>query len=114
MSDDRKWHVAWARFDAFRNNIPPWLEEKVILEFNGIVKALQEASGEDLSEFMVPDSELKPKVTSFSFATRRRPGVTNYSDKRYCDDHYLRRQIDAIVFYFQNLQPPPDKPKVGF
>ena len=114
MTDDRKLNVAWAKFEAFRNNIPSWPTEEVAAEFNRIVTDLQDASGEDLTAFMIPDSELKPKIVSVSRATMRRPGRVNYSDKRYCDDNFLHRQIDGIVFYFQGLQSPPEKAKVGF
>lgn len=87
-------------------------------QFHQIVTALEEAFGEDLSSFRIPDSQMKRRVISAG-PVRARPGRRpiggkKMSAKRYCDDSFMRRQIEGIVSYFQNLQPPPGRPKIGF
>jgi hypothetical protein len=118
MDDARKWTLAWSRFEAFRNHPPNWWDEEAVSQFHQIVTALEEASGEDLSSFRVPDSEMKQKIIAVSPATRRRPGSKTMSEKRYCDEQYMRRQIEGIASYVHSLQPPPEPPpappKYGF
>lgn len=79
-------------------------------EFHQILAALEKASGEDLSSFRVPDREMKQRVIAANY----RHGTTTMSDKRYCDEQYMRRQLEGIALYFQNLQPPPESRKMGF
>ena len=66
MIDDKRFSVAWARFDALRRNIPPWLKTEQVAEYHSIVDGLQEASGEDLSAFRIPDDQIKPRITAVS------------------------------------------------
>jgi hypothetical protein len=119
MDDDRKWHLAWAQLDAFQKNLPSLVEEKHVAEFHDILKLLDEATGEDISAFRIPDEEVKPRITGIlrpAFSGRR-PGHTSYSDKKYCDRNLMLRKIDAVYGYFKRLQPPPEKPhkpKLGF
>lgn len=118
MDDARKRSLAFAQFDAFRNHPPRAFDEDEVTQFHQIVTALEEASGEDLSSFRIPDSQMKRRVVSVG-PVRARPGRPpsggrKMSDKRYCDDSFIRRQIEGIVSYFQNLRPPPERRKIGF
>ena len=113
MDDAQRWLLAWARFEALRTNQPRTWDESEVARYNDIVTALEEACpGEDLSAFRVPDSELKHKVVSFTLGTYRRPGRTNMSSGRYCNEDYMRRQIEGIFLYFHTRQPSP--PPMGF
>ena len=110
MTDDRKWHVAWAKFSAFRAHLPDSVGDDEVGRFHGIVKMLEEASGEDLSDFRIPDSVMKPVPVSFSRGTMRRPGHVTMSEKRYCNHQFFQQQVDGIVFFFESLKPPLQKP----
>jgi len=118
MDDPRKTNLALAKFYAFRNHLPRAFDEEEVKQFHQIVTALEEAFGEDLSSFRIPDSQMKRRVISVG-PVRARPGRPpsggkKMSEKRYCDDSFMRRQIDGILSYFQNLQPPPERRKIGF
>ncbi len=112
MDDQRRQAQAWALFHAFANNLPPEISEERVAEYHGILQELGNASGEDLTAFRIPESELKPKVASWSRPTRRRRGIVTYTTERYCDPTVMRRQIEAVLRYFHAIQPPP--PGVGF
>ena len=110
--------LALAKFCAFRNHPPRAFDEDAVTQFHQIVTALEEAFGEDLSSFRIPDSQMKRRVVSVG-PVRARPGRPpsggkKMSEKRYCDDSFMRRQIEGIESYLQNLQPPPGRREIGF
>jgi hypothetical protein len=118
MDDAQKWSLALARFNAFRSHPPNRLDEGAVAQFHEIVTALEEASGEDLSSFRIPDSEMKQRVISVS-PLRARPGRPpsggrRMSQERYCDDQYMQRQIEGIASYLQSPKPSPERRKIGF
>jgi hypothetical protein len=109
MDDLQKWHVAWARFDALRRAPPFRWDEDAVQHYHEIVTSLEEASpSDDLSSFRVPDSELQRKIIS------SRLGIHTFSEKRYCDNQYMLRQIEGIAIYFQDRQLPTEPRKFGF
>ena len=78
--------------------------------------ALEGAFSVDLSSFRVPDAEMRPRMLGYQRAPRsgRYPARKQMSDKRYCDEQFVWRQMQGIVFYLQNLQPMPERQKFGF
>ena len=120
MDIANKQSLAWARFQALRSHPPSSGDEGEVSQFHEIVSALEEAFNIDLSSFRIPEAELKQSEdesgsTSWedagrhSFHARKR-----MSDKRFCDVHFLQRQMDGIAFYFQNLRPTPERQNIGF
>jgi hypothetical protein len=122
---------AWARFQALRDHPPSSGDEGEVSQFHEIVSALEDAFSEDLSSFRIPEAELKQYEdesgsTAWVDAGRHVgrlsrapysgpfPAGKQMSDKRFCDVHFLQRQIDGIAYYFQNRQPTPERPKIGF
>ena len=104
MHDQKKFALARVRLDALRTNIPTWIDEQRVGEYHSIVDALQTSSGEDLATFRIPESEIKPKVASRRKGTRRVPPRTVYTEKKYCDDGYFRRQVQSLWQYVQTLE----------
>lgn len=109
-------NLAWARLEALRSHPPTSWDEVEVSRFHEIVTALEDAYGVDLSSFKIPDAEMKQIVVSMSRASYsgRFPARRQMSDKRFCDVHFVRRQIDGIVLYLQSLQPAPEQRKIGF
>ena len=118
MDDNRKLSLALARFNAFCKHIPEDLDDSAVAQFHEIVSALEEVSGEDLSPFRIPDSEMKRRVISVAplraRSGRRPSGGMTMSEERYCDDQFMRRQLEGIASYLESLQSPPHRPKIGF
>ena len=116
MGDAHSSNVAWVRFVAFRNNQPSWWDEQEVSRFHEIVAALEHAYGVDLSAFRIPDSEMKQQIVGVQRAPRsgRFPGRVQMSQRRYCDEQFAKRQLEGIWLYFENLQPTPQRPKIGF
>ncbi|MGP8173055.1 MAG: hypothetical protein ACLP7O_00750, partial [Terracidiphilus sp.] len=111
-----KQSLAWARFQALQSHPPSSGDEGEVSQFHEIVSALEEAFNVDLSSFRVSDAEMKQRIVSPRRASYsgRFPARKQLSDKRFCNVHFLQRQIDGIAIYFQNLQPTPERQKIGF
>jgi hypothetical protein len=111
MDDYRKWHLAWAKLDALSKDLPTSVLEKHVLEFHGILNLLSEASGEDVSPFLIPGEEVKPIVTSFVMG---RPNSQTHSRDKHCDRNLMERRINEVRNYFDRITPPAERPKMGF
>jgi len=116
MDSTHEQSLVWARFEALRIHPPPSWDEDAISQFHEIVTALEEAYTADLSSFRVPDAEMKRRTVGGSRPSHsgRFQARKQMSSKRYCDGQFVRRQMDGIVLYFRNLQPSPERKKLGF
>lgn len=101
-----------ARLTALKNNLPKNLvERKYADEFNSVLTELEKNSGENLNEFKISASEIKPRVTSFNMLS----GNRTYSAESYCDREFLLMKIDGVLGYFTLLlQPDEIKNQIGF
>jgi hypothetical protein len=97
MLNQQQWDIAFTQLDALRRNIPPFVDEVRVQEYHAIVHALQVAScDENLLNFRIPGNEIRPKVASVRLGGRRHPGHVNYTNKKYCDNNFFQRQLDAL------------------
>ena len=77
-----------------------------VREFHTVLDRL-EGIGEDVSEFRISDSEVKPLVTSVSREGKR------YSEEKYVDKSFILTKLDAILGYFEIITS--EKPRtIGF
>lgn len=98
----RRRHLALSRFEAFHKNQPNWWYEKEVQQYHEIVAALEEAYGDDLSSFRVPDTMMEYKIISIQRGSYSgRPGSVQRSDKRSCEARYMRQQLDGLALYLQ-------------
>ena len=110
MGDRHSSQIARSKLDAMRRHPPSWWDETAVSDFNAILAALQTAEPDkDFSGFLVPRSELAPKITGFTRGTRRAPGRTFYSSKLYCDEGRMTRRLEGVAAYLAAVDlPPPD------
>jgi len=105
MPDRKKFAMAYAQLDALRRNIPSFLDESRVKDYHSIVDALQDSSGDDLSNFRIQPQEMKPKVISVRRGSYGGgPGHVTYSDKKYCDQGVFARQVEALWLYVQSVK----------
>jgi hypothetical protein len=106
MDERQQWHIAWARFTAFRNSPPSRWHPRAIEEFHGILSALEAASpGDNLADFRIPTDMMKPVITGIRRASFRAPGHVTYSDEVYCEPEYARRQVEGVAAYYEIRNP---------
>jgi hypothetical protein len=113
MLDEKKWNLARVRLEAMRKGIPTYVDTDMVAEYHGIVIALEEASGENLSDFRIPASKITPRVTSIQIGSLRRPGRTQYSNESYCRGEYFERQLEGLTAYLPHIHSPmpPSAPR---
>ena len=105
MLDPQKWKIAIARFNGYCKNVPTWIKTENVDDYHQILNALAEASGEDLSQFKIPDEKLRPRVTSVRpGGYGGGPGSVTYSHDKYCDPTFFRGQIDSLKHYLPTIQ----------
>jgi hypothetical protein len=107
MQDNKKLALAEARLHAYRKTLPNGPDHAQVAEYHGIVDTLGEASGEDLSAFRIPESQMRKIVTSFTRGSWRAAPRKTYSDKLYCESGYFKRQVDGLASYMDSLKPKP-------
>ncbi len=89
------------------------VRETYVHEFHTVLDKLK-GIGIDVSEFRIPDSEVKPGVTS-SVSDRSGSGGGHfiYTAEKYVDKAFILTKLDAILGYFEIITS--DKPRrIGF
>lgn len=104
IQDDKRWKIGIFQLAGFMQHIPTSIDEGNVEQFHGIVKLLEEASGEDFSYFKIPPEKLAPRVTSFQPRSYGgSPGSVNYSQKKFCDSKYFYSQVHGLSNYIGTL-----------
>jgi hypothetical protein len=105
IKDKKQWAVGAAKLSAFMKFTHPPFEEDQVTEFHNIVSLLEEASGEDLSQFRIPPEKLQPEVIGAQLTTdfSSRPGRLLYSDKKRCNSSYFQTQMAGLASYLPTI-----------
>ena len=99
---------AYATLKSLRNNIAEMtnVTELYVNELHTVLIRLQ-GIGMDVSEFFIPDSAVKPRITVMTSNGPR------YSDEKYVDKYFILTKLDAILGYFEIITS--EKPRrIGF
>lgn len=87
---------AFARLQGLRSSVANLTSvgEIYVKEYHEVLDKL-EGIGIDTSDFRVPSSEVKPRITGFSI------DVTHYSKDKYVPKALLLAKLDAVITYFE-------------
>ena len=100
---------AFTTLSSLRKNIDQMdygVQDTYMHEYHTVLDRLENI-GMDISEFRIPDSEVKPRVTSISYRGR------TYSEEKYVNKPFILTKLDAILGYFEIITS--EKPrKMGF
>ena len=104
----------YATLSSLRKNIGQVTDysvpETYVLEFHSALDKLESISI-GVSEYRIPDSAVKPKITASWFNGER--GQHSYSDEKYVERLLILTKLDAILGYFEIITS--EKPrKIGF
>src|SRR5689334_15360963 len=97
--------LAVAKFMALRNSPLGSWDDNDVSSFHDILSVLQEAFGEDLSAFRIPDERMQP-VPAY---VQRRPRMGRpvppipMTGRRLCSEHFARQQIEGLYSYLQQM-----------
>lgn len=96
-----------AELDSLLASSPPSIKQREVDEFHAILDRFSAATGEDITDFKIDDSEVKPEIASLrprSYSGR--PGFVKYTEEKYCDRNLFERKLNTAKRYFANFQPP--------
>lgn len=107
---------AFATLSSLRKNIGQIATDHVletyVIEYHAVLDRL-EGIGIGVAEFRIPDSEVKPKVTSVVSYIRGGESHVSYSEEKYVQRSFILTKIDAILGYFEIITSK--KPRtIGF
>jgi hypothetical protein len=109
---------AYATLSSLRKNIEQItadiILETYVNEYHTALNKLEEI-GIEVSEFRIPNSLVKPRVTSrqADYSTGVRVSHDSYSDEKYVDKALILTKLDTILSYFEFITS--EKPReIGF
>jgi hypothetical protein len=112
MVDEKKFKQALVSLRAFRSHIFGSITQGMVDEYHGIICTLQESSGEDLGQFAVPQSMMKPrplseirKYRSTSFYNGE--SEIQYTSMQFCDKPFFTERMTELIEHFA------EKPKAA-
>lgn len=87
-------------FELLRNlretiDAPYQVEETYVREFHNALKTL-ETLGQNVGEFYIPDTEVKPRLTSLRY-----DGSKSYSHEKYVARDLLLDRLETLLFSFK-------------
>lgn len=100
----------YSRLTSLKENLPSSVEEKYVRDYHSIVDELEKITSSNLSEFRLPEGEVRSRITSGNYLT----GEKKYSKNRYCDKNFLLAKLDALLGYFQFRYLSEKKEEIGF
>jgi len=101
---------AYAMLSSLRKNVDKIYDvtPEYVNVFHNVLDKLQ-GIGIDVSEFRIPDSEIKPRAASMNYLT----GEAHYTQERYVDKAYFLIQLDTVLSYFEIITSEQPR-KMGF
>lgn len=121
MTEDKQDELvrAYVTLSSLRKNIGEMEDHNVLETYvNAFHTVLDKVEGIELevSEFRIPDSEVKPRVTdvgAVNYGGGGGGGHVTYSEEKYVDKSFILIKLDAILGYFEIITS--EKPrKIGF
>jgi len=106
---------AYAMLSSLRKNIDQLtlnVPETYVREFHTVLDSL-EGIGIKVSEFRIPDSEVKPTKIPGGIHRFDEGESIRYSKEKYVDRAFILTKIDAILGYFEIINSEKPK-KLGF
>ena len=96
MLDNQKFIAARARLHALCDNLPSFVYERHVHDYNGVLKEIEESTEYDLSAFKISEDRLEhPIVSVVRRSYSGRPGSVTRGKEKKCDDAYFANQVRA-------------------
>ena len=83
--------------------------------YRDILQTLEQETGHNLNEFLIPDSELRFKTNSIPPTLYNDfQGKTSQSEYRYCERAFFLMRLNAVITFFSYLTPKSEQRQIGF
>jgi hypothetical protein len=105
IRDTKKWNIAVSMLSGFMQHVPTSISEECVQQYHQILSQLEDASGEDLSAFKIPEGKLQKEVTGFRpGGYRGGRGSVSYSKLRFCNYSYFSSQLHGVANFIPTLR----------
>lgn len=108
MSTTSEFRKANALLQSFHRNLPETdIEEHFVDDYHGILRVLEQQTGDSFGEFFVPTGRMDRQVSSYVSPNRfnQFKGTTRYTDSRYCDRDYFLMRLEAAIMFLDSRVP---------
>lgn len=97
MTDEKQLRMAVAQLRGFRSHVRTPITQAIVDEFQWIIKALEEATGEYLQQFSIPSASMEARPLP---ELRRARGfaalVPQFTEEKYCDKELFQIKIGGL------------------
>lgn len=102
MRDQSKWNVTIGRFAGFVSNLPAHPNQNHISQYHHILKSLEDASGQNLSQFRIAPDQVKPAVASAVTALREGHSHPRHSGKSLVEFASFKAQVRGLMDFLDH------------
>jgi hypothetical protein len=114
MLDNQKFIAARARLHALCDNLPSFVYERHVHDYNGVLKEIEESTEYDLSAFKISEDRLEhPIVSVVRRSYSGRPGSVTRGKEKKCDDAYFANQVRAAREFLREMRRETAPPIVN-
>ena len=103
MVDEKALKHALTRFRGFRSHVFGLITVPMVDEYHSILTMLQEATGENLYAFTIPEYMIRPRIVAEvkHYKTPLHAEIeTQLSSQRYCDKDFFKEKMGQLWEYF--------------
>jgi hypothetical protein len=98
MRDPNKWNIGVARLTGFLARFPRSPGEDHVFQFHHILKILEEACEQDLSQFRVAPDRINPRLDNITMDSWR----TRNAAQSTVEHAYFCSQVRRLIHYVKN------------
>ena len=104
MSDGMQFRMAVAQLRGFRSHVRTPITQVIVDEYQWIIKALEEATGEYLQQFSIPHGSMKARPLPEIRHTRGfSPLEPQFTREKYCDKDLFENKISGLWVHIENV-----------
>jgi hypothetical protein len=103
MVDEKALKHALTTFRGFRSHVFGLITVPIVDEYHSILAMLQKASDENLYDFKIPESMMRPRFVAEvkHYRTPLHAEIeTQLSSQKYCDKNFFKGRMDQLWEHF--------------
>lgn len=104
MADEKQFRMAVARLRGFRSHVHTPITQAIVDEYQSIIQALEDATGEFLQHFSISPASMKARPLP---ELRRARGfaalVPQFTEEKYCDIDLFQTRIGGLWKHIENV-----------
>jgi hypothetical protein len=104
MADEKQLRMAVAQLRGFRSHVHTPITQAIVDEYQSIIKALEDATGEFLQHFSIsPASMMARPLPELRRARGFAAQVPQFTEEKYCDKDLFQARIGGLWKHIENV-----------